>query len=323
MSGYVNPKRIKSKTIIKTFFAYLRLYWKTPELENVCLRGYEAPLNVPSDTSGSGDDAPSYEQNFSPRAQLAGSCTLFFCEAPAPCMGELRAMQGKEKGTAFFERRPKVNDQRPRDGNSSAIDQNRWNLMSHAVEEHRDVLKDRILLSHTVDEIAAGDCAREDKVRRKCLHFRPEELVAGHIQNWPGSDLLRSVGGLVVGIVLWFANLCYGAVHLAAWKDHFPSAAEMWMWRASASYIAFCGGLWVVLNFTVTRIPRLNRFWEHWMDGEKTGLESFGLGLVVFTCGFSLILARMYVVVESFVSIRALPAEAYMTPEWTNIFPHF
>ncbi|MBE3041944.1 hypothetical protein IMZ48_05060, partial [Candidatus Bathyarchaeota archaeon] len=154
MSGYVNPKRIKSKTAVKTILAYLRLYWKTPEFENICLRAHEAPPNVPSDTSGSEEDTLSREQNVLPRVHAVTSSTLLFCEAPSTCMGELQAMQGKEKGTAFFERRPKVNDQRPQNGKRSAIDQNRWSLMNRAVEKHPDVLRDRVLLAHTVGEPA-------------------------------------------------------------------------------------------------------------------------------------------------------------------------
>lgn len=320
MSGYVNPGFVKSKTIVKTFFAYLRLYSKTPELENICLRGYGGSINPMTGLSDGEIKADS--ASHSEHADTNVQPELLFREAPSSCTAKSKAMRGRENSTAFFERRPQVNDQRPKLPNILAIERNRWNLMSSAVRKYPGLLKDRILLAHTFNEAGAGVDQCEDETVN-CIHIRPEELVADHIQNWPGADLLRNVGGLVVGMVLWLANLCYGAIHAAAWNDHFPSEAEMWLWRASASYIAFCGGLWVVLNFTVTRIPRLNRFWDHWMDGEKTGLESFGLGLVVFVCGFSLFLARIYVVVEAFVSIRELPAKAYATPEWTNVFPHF
>ena len=77
-----------------------------------------------------------------------------------------------------------------------------------------------------------------------------------------------------------------------------------------------------MLNFLVARYRPLNDFWEHWMDGEKTWFESITLGAIVFVCGFSLILARVYIVVEAFISIRELPALAYQTPQWTNVIPH-
>ena len=123
-------------------------------------------------------------------------------------------------------------------------------------------------------------------------------------------------------MTLWLANLCYGAFHLAAWNDHFPSSAEKWLWRISAAYIAFCGGFWVILNSAVSKWARLNTFWEKWMDGEKSLLQSLTLGATVIVCGLSLTLARLYVVVEAFLSIRQLPIEAYRTPQWTDVFPH-
>jgi hypothetical protein len=76
------------------------------------------------------------------------------------------------------------------------------------------------------------------------IHLRSEELVASHIQNWPSKDLLRNVDGLVAGMMLWFASFFYGGFHVAAWNDHFPTDAEIWLWRMSTSYIGFCGGLW-------------------------------------------------------------------------------
>lgn len=85
----------------------------------------------------------------------------------------------------------------------------------------------------------------------------------------------------------------------------------------------FCGGLWVVLNLLVAKYQRLNDFWEHWMDGKKSWWQSFALGTVVGVCGVSLFLARFFIVLESFVSIRRMPLSAYQTPEWTDILPHF
>lgn len=59
------------------------------------------------------------------------------------------------------------------------------------------------------------------------------------------------------------------------------------------------------------------------MDGKKSIVQSVALGIVVFVCGFSLFLARIFIVVEAFVSIRELPVEAYDTPQWSDVFPHF
>lgn len=124
-------------------------------------------------------------------------------------------------------------------------------------------------------------------------------------------------------MVLWLANFLYGGIHAAGWDDHFPSSVEKWLWRSSAGYIGFCGGLWVILNFVVSSYQPLNDFWEHWMDGKKGWAQNITLGSLVFICGLSLMLARAYIVVEAFASIRELPVAAYETPSWSQVLPHF
>lgn len=194
----------------------------------------------------------------------------------------------------------------------TGADQRRWALVKDAL------IRYPVLTEHKGYLALAHEVGGES-----CLHLRPDHLVASYIKNWPSNDLLRSVDGLIVGMVLWLANFCYGGIHAAAWNDHFPSEPEKWLWRASASYIGFCGGLWVVLNLLVAKYQRLNDFWEHWMDGKKSWWQSFALGTVVGVCGVSLFLARFYIVLEAFVSIRRMPLSAYQTPEWTDILPHF
>ena len=90
----------------------------------------------------------------------------------------------------------------------------------------------------------------------ECMHFKSQQLVATYIQNWPWDDLLRDTDGLTVGMVLWLAKFVYGGIHAAALNVHFPSVTEKWLWRASSSYIRFCGGLWVVLTYPVAAYPR-------------------------------------------------------------------
>lgn len=170
--------------------------------------------------------------------------------------------------------------------------------------------RDRILLSH----LGPGG---------SCTHFKPEQLVAPQVQNWPLDDLLRDVDGLTVGMILWLANLCYGVLHAMAWNSHFPSVTEKWLWRASATYIGFCGGLWVTLNFLVSRWPKWNEFWDSWVDGKKMWWHNVLIGTLVVVCGFAFLAARAYIVTEALLSLRSLPLDAYQTPSWIQTIPHF
>ena len=126
----------------------------------------------------------------------------------------------------------------------------------------------------------------------------------------------------MVGMVLWMSNFLYGGLHATAWNEYFPSTIEQWLWRSSAIYIGFCGGLWIVINYTAQKWAPLNRFWDGWVDGKKGWLHNALIGTLVATCGLAFILARAYIVLEAFVSIRALPRAAYETPRWSQILPH-
>lgn len=156
-----------------------------------------------------------------------------------------------------------------------------------------------------------------------CIHPRPEQYVVRNVPNWPSEDLLRKIGGLMVGMILWMSNFLYGGLHALAWHEFFPTTIEKWLWRSAAVYISFCGGFWVLLNGIVSRSRRLNTFWENWMDGKKSWVSDIFLGSLVCACGLAFILARAFIVVEAFASIRKLPLTAYDTPSWSQIWPHF
>lgn len=297
MSGEVGKK--ESQTVVKTIFAFLNWYSKTPEIEQVSLRLPE-PEPIGTAETGGGETsatAPTMSQVFQPTSTSQS------------CLDEIRAKKlEKAADTAFFERRPKVKGVDVQLATVSSVTRRRWALALEAVQEYPTILDEQILFRH------------EDSA---CVHFKPEELLVERVQNWPSNDLLRNVGGLMVGMVLWMASLAYGAIHAAAWNEHFPSLAEQWLWRSSAIYIGFCGGLWIILNYITQAYRPLNEFWERWMDGKASWYFNVVIGFLVFLCGLSFILARLYIVVEAVVSIRSLPAAAYATPDWTQVFPHF
>ena len=290
MSGAIDPKSIKSQTVVKTLFAFLRLYSKVPELESMSYNQWD-------------QDTSMNKANYSPRELQA------LKPASTQCLSDLKSKKlEKAAGTAFFERRPRVKGLELNSFNVSPTTINRWTLAAAAIDTYPAIQEHYLFHSHDLS---------------RCLHFRSEELLVPRVQNWPWDDLLRNVGGLVVGMVLWLACFVYGAVHIAAWNDHFPSVAEKWMWRSSSAYIGFCGGLWVVLNYGAQAYKPFNAFWERWMDGGGRPWQNVLIGIPVVVCGSSLILARAFIVIEAFISIRELPAGAYDTPTWTQVCPHF
>ena len=340
VSGKVDRKHLQSHTVVKTLFASMHLFTKTPELEMLCCR-FEIPLNSSLLSPGRSTDFlvddSRLREDSEALLQAPEAFILPEDSADVHCVSnkpECKALldsrrKEKETATAFFERRPRIRMERT-DTSALQSSMNRRAALSQTLDPtyaYRPIITTHVLFQHVLSLPQSPGSGSEAPSRTAraciCTHFRPAPLVTDYSRNWPSDALLRDVNGLLVGMILWTANLLYGGIHALAWNAHFPSSAEKWLWRASASYIGFCGGLWVALNWIVSGAPRLNEFWERWMDGEKTWLESVSLGLVVFVCGFSLTLARAYIVVEAFLSIRSLPRGAYETPTWTQIFPHF
>ena len=322
ISGTADEKSIESQTTVKTLFASLHVYSKVPEMESISFH-QSSQNNKPitpertSDASsiiiftsiqdGETGEAES-ESDFEgadhwplPTQALHPSCKF--------CLVELRSKKlEKTSGTAFFERRPRI---KGADSSPSVISQasiNRWTLASSAIETYPAIREHCLFHSHH---------------QGQCLHFKSEEMLVSRVQNWPWDDLLRNVGGLVVGMILWLACFTYGIIHLSAWNDHFPTVVEQWLWRSSSLYIGFCGGLWIVLNYITQAYAPLNAFWDRWMDGGGKWWQNLLLGVPVVACGLALIFARAFIVIEAFLSIRELPAGAYETPTWTQVFPHF
>jgi len=323
LSGKVENAKVDSQTVIRRLFASLKVYSKVPEFERLRI--------LVANTTASGDSSDPSDNNAEGTSQdapggLIGILSLFE-PCPQTCLDELQVIREREKTseTAFFERRPRIAPSNRKPTLASHIHIRRWTLASEAMQNHA-VLRSSsyILHSHTThDTETPYPMPNQDLPTHTCLHPKPTELIKEYIQNWPYDDLLRNVGGLTVGIVLWLSNFIYGGLHASAWNEYFPSSAEKWLWRASCSYISFAGGLWIVLNWVAAAYPPLNEFWEGWMDGKKGWFWGAVLGILVGVCGISFGVTRVYLVAEAFVSLRSTVKGVYDTPDWTQLVPHF
>lgn len=208
VSGTVDGRSIKSHTSLKTMFAFLHLYSKEPEIETLCL--YQLAPNPEADsldaTSSSAQfnmvDMETFSSGQEGISSYQKQLHAEFAIASSTCHNELRTKRRETAaGTAFFERRPRVI------GYNLALDsvdgskRRRWELAAAATRDYPVVMENHVLYAH-------GE--------QQCIHFSSEELLVARLQNWPWDDLLRDIGGLVVGLVLWLANFGYGAIHAAA-----------------------------------------------------------------------------------------------------------
>ena len=194
---------------------------------------------------------------------------------------------------------------------SQELRSTRWSLAGEAMTVH-SAIACRVIPR----EIQDGD--------KKVQWVEPitEELVDDSIGNWATENLLRDMSGFVMGMVVWFASMAYGGLHASAWNGHFPSNIEMWLWRASSTCIAGSGLTWILINMLARTFEAFKEYWgkvetlrAHW-----TGLV--GLGSLATLCGLAYILARIFLVVEAFISLRKLPAATFDTLQWTQLVPH-
>ncbi|KAL8721412.1 MAG: hypothetical protein Q9181_007707 [Wetmoreana brouardii] len=137
----------------------------------------------------------------------------------------------------------------------------------------------------------------------------------------------------------------YGGLHLVAWNATFPSRIEQALWRASAVCVA-CNGLQLGLGARVLSLraakqalheittmsrpshsrPAFTK--EFYKNNAKLFVNVlwallFMLSMLVLPIlSFSYILARIFLVVESFRDLAFLPSGAFETPTWPAYLPH-
>jgi hypothetical protein len=101
-------------------------------------------------------------------------------------------------------------------------------------------------------------------------------------------------------------SLGFSALHLVAWRFHFLSSAEMWLWRVSSILCAI--------------VPWFYTFHIWWDPSDHSTGDR--VMMVVTTTLFGVYMTcRLYMFVEMFVGLRGVPPSVYQTPQWSQYFP--
>lgn len=108
-------------------------------------------------------------------------------------------------------------------------------------------------------------------------------------------------------------GLFYGGIHFFSWNAHFPSALERLLWRVASCVVA-AGGfvVWGFLELSLFGCKKFNdaTVWKNLMS------------LLIGLAAIGIVLMRIYLVVEAFISVRSLPIGSYETPMWVGLLPH-
>ncbi len=188
-----------------------------------------------------------------------------------------------------------------------------------------------------------------DYLKQHDLHFRWEISKDGWTNYYPSHaflDITDTVKGRWNGnshykppphirrnAAILFSGI-YGASHLSAWSFHFPTTAEMWLWRACCITMATTPILVAVFwlcrkaDGLLRRVdeksaPRKERVW--WL---RRWCGLFLVGVVGWT-GFYLALAlgsypyiRLFILGEALASLRSPEEGTYKDVDWTKFIPH-
>jgi hypothetical protein len=114
---------------------------------------------------------------------------------------------------------------------------------------------------------------------------------------------------------LWIVGVFFGGIHCVAWHGDFPTFTELWLWRGAALAVT------VLPCFALLTLYQ----WDTVNREMRSGSDIL-LGLFVLFSTFVVPLlytaARMILLVQAFMQLRALPPSAYQTVRWTTFIPH-
>ena len=155
------------------------------------------------------------------------------------------------------------------------------------------------MLEHTQFKISEDSQLKNVKVDQS-RDFRSTDTDPA----WPQPSMPpSSKGELVATTMLFVLPLAYGGIHLSAWNFEFPTAMESLLWKISGITIASIFVVWVAIRFIV----------PHDED------QDLNLQIVFFGVSTA---CRIYIVIEAYISLRAVPIGVYWTPAWIQMIPH-
>ena len=113
----------------------------------------------------------------------------------------------------------------------------------------------------------------------------------------------------------------YGCIHLAASRYNFPTDTEKSLWVASCYVVVGAvPGVWIISAAVISCFSAAG-------DNGDTGSGSIVVLLwynyfLMVTVSVLYVCSRVFIVLESFLSVRHLPVGVYWMPSWLQMVPH-
>ena len=132
-------------------------------------------------------------------------------------------------------------------------------------------------------------------------------LNKDHVEHFRSLGLWRAFMGPLVAF-----SIIYGGIHLLPWNGHFPTHLERYIWRISC--------LEVMVGIPVFNVTKQCFVFFYKRRGRWVKYAFVFVGTVIL---LQYMLARIFIFVEAFASLRNLPVGSYKTVTWTEKWPHF
>jgi hypothetical protein len=148
--------------------------------------------------------------------------------------------------------------------------------------------------------------------------------------NLKGTPITDTTDTTAWGLIIFLTTICalYGGIHLSSWNFDFPSNTERLLWKisgiitVSASLLTPGWLIWMEWIFDSGFVHAMRNLLFGWSGSTPGGnILRIYICIVVVTSPV-LIAARLFLVIESFISLRDVPAGAYATVPWAQYIPH-
>lgn len=141
------------------------------------------------------------------------------------------------------------------------------------------------------------------------------DLCRPRIRNWNPyfANIFHVFGGGWPPLITALTVFAYGGMHLLAWQYHLRTRSEGTAWRIASVFTA-SSGLIIPVKTLILASP--------WHRGNPGVIFTVLTWMFLHVFFFAAILARSFLVVESFVALPNSPASVYEIPNWAAYIPH-
>ena len=143
----------------------------------------------------------------------------------------------------------------------------------------------------------------------------------------------RSRGLTAVLCISYLTSSLFAAIHAAAWNYPFPTTTEKHLWRLSVLACLLLPGLVLsafgigAYKFSIEEVDTcthvlFRRPWRLLLRFRLRDCVATLLLLTVYIGSVLYVAVRLFMIIETFISFRALPSSAFQSVSWSGLIPH-